>query len=244
VSVQLSSIQRERLGAWRDEVANNDYVLMQSRIDAIQAELQEWLIVAEKDPADKFFEVFRLIDADGNLMDTTVWRGVCHWLNLRHGCVHGLLFTPARLAVLQQRSASVRDSPNRLDMTFSGHMGTQGVMDAVRAEAQEEGGLILDAESGHVADPDDLGCIHSYDYVEPPRPADEFYNVERRFVFAIRLTDQGLGSLSPVDGEVSSFSEMPIDEVWRQIEGGDVASALLVSGPMALHHAAESWKWH
>ena len=241
MSLELLDSQRGRLRILRDEVAENDYVLTQPRIDVIQDELRQWPVIGEKDPSDKFFELFRLFEPDANTMDVTAWRGVCHWISLRHGCVHGLTFAPTGLAVLQQRAASVQDSPGCLDMTFSGHMGTRGVIDAARAEALEESGLVLNAQSGHMVDPGDLKHIDSYDYVEPPRPAEEFYNVERRFVFAIRITDKALESLSALDGEVAMFRQTTIDAVWGLLRGRDAASALRMSGPVALRYAAESW---
>jgi 8-oxo-dGTP pyrophosphatase MutT (NUDIX family) len=193
--------------------------------------------------SEVFFEASTLYDAAGQPTSVEAWRGVCHWLGLRHGSVQGLFFSPSRMAVLQRRADFVDDSPGFLDMTVAGHQGRRSVCEAIAAETHEETGIDLKRGSAHVAHSSDLEPILSYDFVQPPRPQDDFYNVEVRHVFAIRLSNAGMGALRPLDGEVSAFVLAPIAEARRMLVRGDVASALRISGPLALDHAAKKWHW-
>jgi hypothetical protein len=243
MKMQLTPQQRDRLAAIRKEALANDHVLARERVTAIEAEIRQWPCVAHLPQDAKFFETFDLFDASGRKLVVQTWRGLCHWLWLRHGCVHGMLFTPAAMVVVQRRASSVADSPGYLDMTFAGHIGTQEVFDAAQSEAKQEVNVDISAGSGHVADVQDLKPIAEYDYVEPARPNEEFYNAERRYVYTIRVTAAAMGVLKPLDLEVGSFLLAPADEAWALLRAQDVASALRVSGPVALYHATRNWGW-
>ena len=47
----------------------------------------------------------------------------------------------------------------------------------------------------------------------------------------------------PLDGEVGSFVIASLEETWELLQSADVASALRVSGPIALYHAMKNWGW-
>lgn len=237
----LTAAQRGLLAAWREEAAASDHMLARERAAEIQQEVEGWPCVRQS--PELFFEAFTLYDATGRPTSAEAWRGVCHWLGLRHGSVQGLFFSPSRMVVLQRRADFVEDSPGFLDMTVAGHQGRQDVHAAMAAETHEETGIDLGHGSAHLASASDLEPIRSYDFFQPPRPEEDFFNVEIRHVFAIRLSNEGMGALRPLDGEVSAFVLAPIAEVRRMLARDDVASALRVSGPLALDHAASHWGW-
>jgi isopentenyldiphosphate isomerase len=245
----LSGDQHQRLGAWRKEVMAADHVLSPERLLQIEEEMQQWDYTKELAPDAKFFERFDLYDAEAHKTGAQTWRGLAHWLWLRHGCVHGMLFTPSNMVILQRRALSVEDSPGFIEMTFAGHMGTSRLRAATRldgrqaleSEAMGEAGVDLLPGSEHVEDAVDLEPICHYNYVEPPRPKEEFYNVEIRYVFAIRITSAAMGALRPLDDEAGSFLLTSLDEAWTLLREPNVASALRVSGPLALYHAMKTW---
>lgn len=243
MKMALTIEQRVRLRELRKEVMANDHVLSDDRISSIEKEVQQWACVQDLKKDSKFFEQFDLYDAQGQRTGVQTWRGLCHWLWLRHGCVHGMLFTPTKMVILQRRAASVADSPGRLDMAFAGHTGSHEWNTAMELEAKEEVGVELSFDSGHVANLDDLQPVCHYNYVEPPRPDEDFYNVEIRYVFAIRVNSTALGAMQPLDREVGSFLLAPLEEVWTLLRAQEVASALRVSGPIALYHAMKKWDW-
>lgn len=120
----LTDDQKKRLGDWRREVLASDHLLSADRLRSIEKEVQNWSFLKElnEEKKNKFYEPFVLYDAKGSRRDDLqTWRGLCHWLWLRHACVHGLFFTPSRMVMLQRRSMSVYDSPGYIDMTFAGH---------------------------------------------------------------------------------------------------------------------------
>ncbi len=242
-SASLSASQRTQLARWREEASAENHLLGADRLRQIEHEISGWAPIRELSERSNFFERFSLLRAGGDRTSATTWRGLCHWLGLRHGSVQGLLFTPARLSILQRRADWIDDYPGHLDMTFAGHMGESGYEEAVASEARGETGLRLLAGSPHVLFVTDLEPICSYDYTEPARVDEEFYNVEVRYVFAIRISSEAVGTMRPLDREVSSFLLAPIDETRKLLQRDDVASALEVSGPMALAHASERWQW-
>ena len=241
--MQLSPQQKARLSELRKHVLANDHTPTADWVGVIENEVRHWSCVQALPQGAKFFEEFDLYDRQGRTTGVRTWRGICHWLWLRHGCVHGMLFTPTRMAIIQRRAASVGDSPGYLDMTFAGHMGTNDVLEAAKSEAKEEANVDISEGSAHVANTEDLEPIHHYDYIEPPRPNEEFYNAESRHVFAIRLTVAAMGVVRPLDREVGSFVLAPLDEAWSFFRAQDIASALRVSGPSALYHALRAWAW-
>ncbi len=101
----------------------------------------------------------------------------------------------------------------------------------------------LSIGSPHVAHAQDLDPIAEYDYIEPARPNEEFYNAERRYVYAIPVTPAAMGVLKPLDREVGSFVLAPAQEAWSLLRTPETASALRVSGPVALYHAMRNWGW-
>ncbi len=245
----LSSEQRQRLGAWRKEAMAADHVLSPERLREIEEEIQQWAYIKALAPNAKFFERFDLYNAEAHKTNAQTWRGLAHWLWLRHGSVHGMLFTPSNMVILQRRAVSVEDSPGFVDMTFAGHMGTFGLRAATRldgcqaleSEAMGEVGVDLLPGSEHVENAADLEPICHYNYIEPPRPKEEFYNAETRYVFAIRVTSAAMGAVRPLDREVGSFLLTSLEEAWALLREPDVASALRVSGPLALYHAMKTW---
>lgn len=243
MNMALTVEQKAQLRELRKEVIANNHVLSADRISSIEKEVQRWACVQDLKKDSKFFEQFDLYDTQGQRTSVQTWRGLCHWLWLRHGCVHGMLFTPSKMVVLQRRAVSVADSPGYLDMTFAGHMGSHEWKTAMELEAKEEVGVDLFPTSGHVANSDDLQPIYHYNYVEPPRPNEDFYNVEIRYVFAIRVNSTALGIMQPLDQEVGSFLLATLEEAWTLLRAQDVASALRVSGPITLYHAMRKWDW-
>lgn len=239
----LIAAEREQVRVWRNEVAANDHLLEIRRIREIESEIERWPRFENLGKRPEFFEPLSLYDADGRRTGAKSWRGLCHWLGLRHASVHGLFFSPSRMVIFQRRSDTVLDSPGFLDMTFAGHMGCSEVSEALVTEAHGETGIDLGEGSPHIAFSSDLYPIASYDYVEPPRLDNEFYNVERRYVFAIRLNDRAMGAIHPLDREVSAFLLISLEEAGAWLDRDDVASALRVSGPLALDHAADEWHW-
>lgn len=245
----LISKQHQQISAWRKEAMAADHVLSSERLRQIEEEIQQWDSIKELAPNAKFFERFDLYDAEAHKTGAQTWRGLAHWLWLRHGSVHGLLFTPSNLVILQRRAVSVEDSPGFVDMTFAGHMGTSRLQAATRlddhqaleSEAMGEVGIDLLPGSEHVAEIADLKPICHYNYIEPPRPQEEFYNVEIRYVFAIRVTSAAMGAVRPLDREVGSFLLTSLAEAWTLLREPNVASALRVSGPLALYHAMKTW---
>jgi isopentenyldiphosphate isomerase len=248
--IALRDDERVRLREWRAEVISQDHVLNSDRMRAIEEEVVAFPYMSALTPDAKFFESFDVLTSNGEKTGTRTWRGLAHWLWLRHGCVHGMLFS-GRTVILQRRAASVEDSPGLLDMSFAGHMGVAELRAAVgskdrqalESEAWEEAGVDLFQGSRHIIDAADLNPICNYNYVEPPRPADEFYNCEIRYVFAIRLSPVALRALEARDGEVESFLLMQVRDVRDAIRDDTVASALRVSGPLALDHAVKTWEW-
>jgi 8-oxo-dGTP pyrophosphatase MutT (NUDIX family) len=244
-NMELTSKQRSRLAEVRLEVLNNNHILSNERLRSIEDEFEKWSCLQNQNSKErkKFREVFDLYDLDGRRTGNHTWRGLCHWPWLRHGCVHGLLFTPTSMVIIQRRASSVGDSPGFLDMTFAGHMGQQSVYAAAMSEAKEEVNVDLSDTSDNVANRKDLEPIRSYDYIEPPRPNEEFYNAESRHVFAIRVTTKAMGAIKPLDGEVGSFVLASAEEAWMTFRSQAVASALRVSGPLAMYHALRHWGW-
>ncbi len=241
--------QESQLRDWRREVVASNHLLAGDRMQQIESEVGEWSQIQALDKNSKFFESFELLTDAGKETGVRTWRGLCHWLWLRHGCVHGLFFSPANMVILQRRAATVEDSPGFLDASFAGHMGslrlTAGVgssdRQALEAEAWEEAGIDLMPGSKHVVDEEDLKPICRYNYVEAPRPNDQFYNIEVRYVFAVRISESAVGNIQPLDREVGSFLLASIDEAWALLRRGDIASALRQSGPLALYHAMKAW---
>ena len=243
--MKLTPKQRSRLAEVRRETLDHNHTLSNEKLRYIEEEFDKWPCLQNQAPKakEKFREVFDLYDSNGDKTGDQTWRGLCHWLWLRHGCVHGMLFTPTSMAIIQRRATSVGDSPGFLDMTFAGHIGQQSVRDAAKSEAKQEVNVDLSEASDHVANVEDLEPICSYDYIEPPRPNEEFYNAERRYVFAIRITNDAMGAIKPLDGEVGSFVLTLPEEAWMTFRVREVASALRVSGPLALYHATRYWDW-
>ena len=246
---KLIDKQRRQLSGWRKEALAADHALSPQRLRQIEDEMQEWDYIKELAQNAKFFERFDLYDAEAHKTGAQTWRGLAHWLWLRHGSVHGMLFTPSNMVILQRRAVSVEDSPGFIDMTFAGHMGTSRLQAATRydgrqaleSEAMDEVGVDLLPGSDHVENAADLEPICHYNYVEPPRPQEEFYNVEIRYVFAIRVTSAALGAVRPLDREVGSFLLTSLEEAWTLLREPNIASALRVSGPLALYHAMKAW---
>ncbi len=240
--ISLDQSQRNRLDELRRNVISNDHVLKGEEIVDIQEEVKSWPVISELPPEDKFFEMLDLYGADGSKINVQTWRGLCHWLWLRHACVHGMLFTQGKLVVLQQRSEYVSDSPGYLDISFAGHAGTQGPRKAVQSEAYEEVNVDL-SDKKNLIDKNDLSPVKWYNYLEPPRPNDVFYNAETRFVFAIRITGDAVGGIFPRDREAGSILMATMYETWNLLRRSKVASALMFSGPETLYYAMKEWDW-
>jgi isopentenyldiphosphate isomerase len=238
---RLSDAQRAELQTWRKEAVNCGHVFGADRIRSIEEQLRQWEYVNALPKNSKFFEPFELVGEAGERIGAKAWRGLCHWLWLRHECAHALFFTPANLVLFQRRAASVADSPGYLDMTVAGHVGVSDVQTALQSEAKQEACIDLSGGSDHVADSEDLQPVRSYQHIDMPRADDEFYNIECRYVFAIRLTSTALAELRPLDKEVSCFLMSPLEDACRLMQGPDVASALRFSGPLALYHAMTKW---
>ena len=154
--LRLTDQQRELLREWRQKAINTGHVLPAHEIHKIEEEIRQWDCVRSLDPESKYFEAFNLCTEEGESTGVKAWRGLCHWLWLRHGCVHGMLFTPKKLAIFQRRSESVEDCPGFLDMTFAGHMGTDDLDTAMQSEALGEVGLKLSPNEDHIVNPEDL----------------------------------------------------------------------------------------
>ncbi len=247
--LHLSLTERMKLEAWRREAKAADHLLDSDRLGHIEEQVSQWPAVRELDADAKFFEVFELFDSEAQEVGVQVWRGLAHWLWLRHGSVHGFFFTPEGEVILQLRAMTVHDSPGSIDASFAGHMGTSRLRarsrsdgpQALESEALGEASIDLLPGSEHVVDFTDLEPIARYDYVEPPRPKDEFYNAEIRHLFAIRLTDQALEEMWPLDREVESFLVLSLGEARELARSPRAASALRVSGPLAFDHASKAW---
>ncbi len=241
----LSIEHRKHLAEWRKETINGGHILSAARLRQIENEVCDWACVRALEKDAKFFERFNLFDARAQRTGAQTWRGLAHWLWLRHGSVHGMLFTPAGMVILQRRAETVEDSPGFFDTGFAGHMGVFEMRAASRAEgpqaveseAMGEAGIDLLPGSQHIENPADLAPICQYDYVEPPRREDEFYNAEIRYVFTIRLSEKGMQDLRPVDGEVDGFIVVSVEEALKISRGPKAASALMISGPLAINHA-------
>ncbi len=247
----LSIENKRRLAEWRKEAIANDHILDVARLRQIEGEIHHWACVRALQDGAKFFEEFDLFDSAAKRSGAQTWRGLAHWLWLRHGSVHGMLFMPNGMVILQRRAATVEDSPGFFDSSFAGHMGafqlraknrTEGPQ-AVESEAMGEAGIDLLPGSEHVGNPADLMPICQYDYVEPPRPGEEFYNAEIRYVFAIRLTEKAVRDIRPLDHEVDCFIAVSIEEALEISRGPNAASALMVSGPLTLNHARRTWQF-
>ncbi len=247
----LTQEQRQQLRDWRRQALALDHTLSCETIHDIETEVSQWSYVQGLKDHSNFFEPFDLYDATGARNGAKTWRGIAHWLWLRHGCVHGMLLTPSKLVILQRRAMSVTDSPGFLDMTFAGHMGTSALKattasegpQALESEAAGEVGVNLLPGSDHIVDAADLEPICQYSFIEPPRPAEDFYNIEIRYVFVIRISSKAMGEMKPIDGEVGSFVIALLEETWALLQSADIASALRVSGPMALYHTMRNWGW-
>lgn len=248
-AMQLTADQRDSLAAWRREVLRGHHLLDQQRLVLIEDEIRQWPQVQELDSNSNFFELLAVCDARGVRTGARAWRGICHWLWLRHECVDGMLFTPSELAVVQKRAAWVSDSPGALEMSFAGHVGTAKIRAATRAdgpqalesEAAGEAGVDLFSDSQQIRYPSDLEPIAEYAQIDPPRPRSEFYNAEYRRVFAVRLSEQGVAAIYPRDREVACFLLLPFEEAWSVLQTEQVSSSLRVSGPIALYHAMREW---
>ncbi len=247
--LHLSRTERKQLEDWRREATAADHLLDADRIRHIEEMVSQWPVVRELAADAKFFEVFELFDSEAHEVGVQAWRGLAHWLWLRHGAVHGFFFTPDGVVILQLRAMTVHDSPGFIDASFAGHIGKS----RLRARSRSEGPQALESEalgeanidllpgSEHVVDLTDLKPIARYDYVEPPRPEEEFYNAEIRHLFAIRLTDQALDEMRPRDREVESFLVLSLGEARELARSPRAASALRVSGPLAFDHAFKAW---
>jgi len=237
--------ERKRLREWRAEVLKADHVLDQAKLDACQGEVLQWDCVAKlpDDQKAKFEEPLELLDPSGQPTGARAARGLCHWLWLRHGCVHGMCFSPKKLVILQRRALSVADWPAYLDLSFAGHIGKDSLDKALKREGRGEMGLKLVKGSSHIADTRDLEPILSYACIEPPRPQECFYNAEVRFVYGIRLTAAGMGAMCPRDKEAGGFVLLPLAAAFASLRAPDAASALRVSGMHPLYRAVKKWRW-
>jgi len=241
--MELTEAQLDQIRKWRREAIDNGHLLDDARLRDIEKEVESWGIIPPLGTSS-FRELFALCRSNGAPTGVETWRGLCHWLWLRHRCVHCLCFTPAKLAVMQRRAGWVEDSPGYLDMTTAGHVGAKTPEEALRDEGFGEAGLRLEPGSPHVAvAAEDLKPIRVYNYVEPPRPRKPFYNAEVRYVYAVRLTPQGMGDLQPKDKEVEAFILAQLADAYDMLRGKKVASALRISGPHALYHAVTQWGW-
>ncbi|MBN2001533.1 hypothetical protein JW935_28585 [candidate division KSB1 bacterium] len=240
--ISLTQKQRDRLAVLRRHVIKNDHVLKGEEIADIQEEVTSWPVVGDLPPDHDFFEKLDLYESDGSKNGTQCLRGLCHWLWLRHACVHGMLFTPGRLVVLQQRSEIVSDSPGYLDISFAGHTGTKNPQQAARSEAYEEVNVDLE-DANNLISEGDLTPLKIYNYIEPPRSDEEFYNVEIRFVFAVRISGLAVGGMFPRDREAGSILMATMSETWNLLRTHKIASALRFSGPEALYFAMKEWDW-
>lgn len=168
-------------------------------------------------PADKD-EGLPLIDANGHDRDLVVPRWLCHWLGLRHRCVHLLLHWQAPslgdTLVLQVRAWHKDDSPGQLDISVGGHVTAQATNPtgaALQEMADELGIVAADLVNGQ------LRQVGSYDFYEE-NPATLLYNAEWRDVFEATITtfdrlhfaDQEVGGvyLCPVAG-VEALLQQP-----------------------------------
>ena len=190
------------------------------------------------------FESLDVYTEDGRKTQANAWRGTCHLLWIRHVTVHGVLAVAgSRTVLLQRRASDVADSPGYIDVSFAGHACGLSIAEAARKEAKEETGVELTSDSAHVANQSELSPIVAYNYVEPPRLDQHFFNCEYRSVLAIRLTATGLNAVHPVDGEVESFLRLPFGRAWAMCAAPDAANALRVSGPIVFYHLVKDWGW-
>ena len=94
ITMYLTTKQKKQLKEWRKEVIDRDHILDSKHIIQIENEVKQWSYVRQLPKDTNYFEAFHLYDSVANKVNTQTWRGLAHWLWLRHGSVHGMLFTP------------------------------------------------------------------------------------------------------------------------------------------------------
>ena len=210
--------------------------MTQETLDALVA---EWESKVASAPNQK--EKFVLANADGTTIGVQGPRWVFHLFGLRHRALHIGLSTPSGLIVLQQRSPTLTDWANALDMAVAGHVPQKSdgsdmdFLSAAWKEMHEEIGISeKDAKSclveGNLTSVGEPYLSFDQDvHRNPP-----FTNAETRQIYAATLTDKGLAKLHFTDNEVGGLLLVTLESAWNLLLRDDIASGLRYSLPRYL----------
>lgn len=135
--------------------------------------------------------------------------------------IYVCFYTSDRKVILQKRSASKKNDPEKLTTTVSGHVGSgQGYLDAAVRETLEETGVEITAN-----DLNDLGVIRA-DYVQG-----DYLSYAMRGFFAYKF-DGNISDLKVEDGDGAGFVSFHIDELANKLQNApDEFAAVLTDEP-------------
>ena len=214
--------------------------LSQESLDELVSEWESKVAVA---PNQK--ERFALANKDGTTTGVLGPRWVFHLFGLRHRAIHIGLSTPSGLIILQQRSPTLTDWANALDMAVAGHVpqNSDGSdMDFLKAawkEMHEEVG-IAEKEAKELLVEKKLTPIGtpylSFDQDVHRNPP--FTNAEVRQIYAATLSEKGLAKLQFTDNEVGGLLMVTLETAWNLLLRDDIASGLRFSLP----HYLDWWE--
>lgn len=208
-------VSLNELPALRSRLKHGDPLLDQAEIVELEARLVE-----QKPSKPSEWEIFPLVDEQGQNTGLTAPRWLCHLLGLRHRSVHVLLQWKSPglgdVFIFQVRNWQKRDYPGHVDISVGGHVTlseeTQTPIDAAYREMQEELGLGKEDLLGR-----ELVFRAGY-AIYGEDESKNFYNAEWCDVYLATLGNQGFQKLHFVDNEVVGIYLCPQAEAKALLE--------------------------
>ncbi len=205
----------------------------QLELNNILHKLEEYKSVLRSNEKD---EIFDLVDNQGNVLDLTAPRWLCHLLGLRHTSVHVLLRWQSphlgKVYILQIRSWVKSDSPGHLDISVGGHVvgNAETTIETAYKEMKEELGIDkLDLRNTELHRK--VG-YESYDFNE----SKHFYNSEWRDIFVGDVKANIFDKIRFSDNEVVGLYLCPVVDTENLLNQKiiPIASALKLSLPKCM----------
>lgn len=205
----------------------------QLELDNILHKLEEYKSFLRSNEKD---EIFDLVDKQGNILDLTAPRWLCHLLGLRHTSVHVLLRWQSphlgKVYILQIRSWVKSDSPGHLDISVGGHVvgNAETTIETAYKEMKEELGIDrLDLRNTELHQ---KAGYESYNFNE----REHFYNSEWRDIFVGDVKTNIFNIIRFSDNEVVGLYLCPVVDTENLLNQKIIplASALKLSLPKCM----------